>query len=175
MSTAFSNALSGLKANNQAINIVSGNLANENTYGYKANTVSFEELVSEIGGSAGQNLTGASVVPVSSQTFSQGSITTTGQPYDAAVQGNGFFVVKDPNGQQAFTRAGNFTLSATGQLLTQSGEFVEGWNGVNGVVNTNSPLTDITVPVAGLSEVANSLPFLNSASKLDRSTISFSM
>ncbi len=149
MSTAFSNALSGLQANSDAINVVSGNLANANTYGYKANTVSFQELVSEIG-NTGSNLNGAGVVPLSTQTFSQGSITTTGQPYDAAIQGNGFFVVQGQTGQQAFTRAGNFTLNANGQLLTQNGENVEGWNGLNGVVNTNAPLTSIVVPVAGL-------------------------
>src|SRR5580692_4464767 len=141
MSTAFSNALSGLQANSEAINVVSGNLANENTYGYKANTVSFEELVSEIGRANNANLTGSSVIPISTQqSFSQGSVTTTGQPYDAAIQGSGFFVVQSPEGQQAFTRAGNFTLSATGQLLTQNGENVEGWNGLNGIVNTNAPL-----------------------------------
>jgi flagellar hook protein FlgE len=150
MATAFSNALSGLKANSEAINVVSGNLANENTYGYKANQVSFEELVSSIGGSSTTNLSGGSVVPISSQSFSQGSITTTGQAFDAAIQGNGFFVVKDAGGQQAFTRAGNFTLDATGHLLTQGGENVQGWNGVNGFVNTNSPLTNIVLPVAGL-------------------------
>jgi len=149
MSTAFSNALSGLQANSDAINVVSGNLANANTYGYKANTVSFQELVSEIG-NTGSNLNGAGVVPLSTQTFSQGSITTTGQPYDAAIQGNGFFVVQGQTGQQAFTRAGNFTLNANGQLLTQNGENVQGWNGLNGVVNTNAPLANIVVPVAGL-------------------------
>ena len=150
MATAFSNALSGLKANSEAINVFSGNLANENTYGYKANQVSFEELVSSIGGSSTSNLSGGSVVPISSQSFSQGSITTTGQAFDAAIQGNGFFVVKDAGGQQAFTRAGNFTLDATGHLLTQGGENVQGWNGVNGIVNTNSPLANIVLPVAGL-------------------------
>src|ERR1700733_5688021 len=125
MGTAFSNALSGLQANSQAINVVSGNLANENTYGYKANQVSFEELVSEsLAGTADSNLTGGSVVPLSTQSFSQGSITTTGQPYDAAIQGNGFFVLQTPAGQQAFTRAGNFTVDSTGQLLTQTGENV---------------------------------------------------
>ena len=124
MSTAFSNALSGLGANSDAINVVSGNLANANTYGYKANTVSFQELVSEIG-NTGSNLNGAGVVPLSTQTFSQGSITTTGQPYDAAIQGNGFFVVQGQTGQQAFTRAGNRSLNANGQLLTQNGENVK--------------------------------------------------
>ncbi len=151
MGTAFSNALSGLKANSEAINVVSGNLANQNTYGYKANHVSFQELVSEsILGTSTSNLTGASVIPLSSQSFSQGSVTATGEPYDAAIQGNGFFVVQNALGQQAFTRAGNFTLDATGHLLTQSGGYVEGWNGINGAVNTNSPLSNIVVPVAGL-------------------------
>ena len=151
MGTAFSNALSGLKANSQAINVVSGNLANQNTYGYKGNHVSFEELVSQnLLGSTASNLTGAAVVALSSQSFVQGTVTTTGQPYDAAIQGNGFFVVKDPQGGQGFTRAGNFTLDSTGHLLTQSGSYVQGWNGINGLVNTNSPLSNIVVPVAGL-------------------------
>lgn len=160
MSTAFSNALSGLQANSDAINVVSGNLANENTYGYKANTVSFEELVSEIGASTTANLSGSSVVPSSSQqSFSQGSITSTGQPYDAAIQGNGFFVVQSPQGQQAFTRAGNFALDKAGNLLTQNGDNVQGWNGVNGVVNTNTPLTNIAVQVAGLNAPSASTAF----------------
>ena len=74
MGTAFSNALSGLKANSEAINVVSGNLANQNTYGYKANSVSFEELVSEsLSGSASSNVSGASVVPLASQSFPSGS------------------------------------------------------------------------------------------------------
>jgi len=179
MATAFSNALSGLQANSQAINVVSGNLANENTYGYKANTVSFEELVSEIGGSANTNLSGGSVVPISSQSFSQGSITTTGQSYDAAIQGNGFFVVQDAGGQQGFTRAGNFTLDATGHLLTQSGENVEGWNGVNGVVNTNSPLASIVLPVAGLRAPTTTTEFslnlnLNSGAAVGTTDATFS-
>ncbi len=151
MGTALANALAGLRANSAAINVVSGNLANQNTFGYKANTVSFEELVSQsLQGQTTSNLSGASVVPLSVQSFTQGTVTTTGQPYDAAIQGNGFFVVNSPQLGQGFTRAGNFKLDSTGHLLTQSGAYVEGWNGVNGFVNTNSPLSAIVVPVAGL-------------------------
>jgi len=179
MSTAFSNALSGLQANADAIDVVSGNLANASTYGYKANTVSFEELVNQLGTTSNSNLTGASVVPISTQTFSQGSITTTGQPYDAAIQGNGFFVVQDPSGQQAFTRAGNFTLNANGQLLTQNGEFVQGWNGLNGIVNTNAPLADIVVPVAGLRAPTTTTEFsltlnLNAGAQVGTTDATFS-
>jgi flagellar hook protein FlgE len=179
MSTAFTNALSGLLANAQAINVVSGNLANENTNGYKANSVSFEELVSQIGGPSNSNLTGAAVVPLSTQTFSQGSITTTGQPYDAAIQGSGFFVVQDTLGQQAFTRDGSFELSKDGDLLTHSGAFVQGWNGLNGFVNTNAPLSKIVVPVAGLQAPTVTTNFrlslnLNAAAQPGTSAATFS-
>ncbi|HWF09012.1 MAG TPA: flagellar hook protein FlgE [Bryobacteraceae bacterium] len=151
MGSAFSNALSGLTANALAIDVVSANLANQNTDGYKANDVSFEDLVSEsLGSQFGSNLVGGSAIPISNRSFSQGAITSTGQPYDAAVQGNGFFVLREPGGQQAFTRAGNFTVDANGHLLTQSGDSVEGWNASGGVVNTNTNPTDIVLPVAGL-------------------------
>jgi flagellar hook protein FlgE len=160
MGTAFSNALSGLQANSQAIDIVSANLANLNTYGYKAEQVSFDELVSQsLSGSNGTSLVGGSVSATSTQSLSQGSITTTGQPYDAAITGNGYFVLQSPAGQQAFTRAGNFTVDATGQLLTQTGDNVQGWNAVDGVVNTNSAVSNITLPVAGLSAPTASTAF----------------
>src|SRR5213080_1788717 len=94
MGTAFSNALSGLSANALAIDVVSGNLANLNTYGYKANQVSFEDLVSESLGGANSNLVGGSAIPISGRPFSQGSIAGTGNPFDAAIQGNGFFVLR---------------------------------------------------------------------------------
>lgn len=160
MGTAFSNALSGLQANSQAIDVVSANLANMNTYGYKAEQVSFEELVSQsLGGANGANLVGGSVNAISNQSLLQGAITTTSQPYDAAIQGNGFFVLQTPAGQQTFTRAGNFTVNATGQLLTQTGDNVQGWNAADGVVNTNSTVTNITLPVGGLSAPSASTAF----------------
>ncbi|HEX4278588.1 MAG TPA: flagellar hook protein FlgE [Bryobacteraceae bacterium] len=160
MGAAFSNALSGLTANALAIDVVSGNLANQNTFGYKANEVSFEDLVTEsLAAPNGSNLVGGSAIPISNRSFSQGSVTSTGQPYDAAIQGNGFFVLKTTTGQQAFTRAGNFTVDSTGHLLTQNGDSVEGWNAVNGVLNTNANTTDIVLPVAGLRQPSATTAF----------------
>jgi flagellar hook protein FlgE len=159
MGTAFSNALSGLSANSLAIDVVSGNLANLNTVGYKANQVSFEDLVSESLGGPNSNLVGGSAIPVSGRPFTQGSITSTGNQYDAAIQGNGFFVLRNSAGNQVFTRAGNFKLDSTGHLLTQTGDHVEGWNGVNGVINTNAGLSDIVLPVAGLRQPSTTTQF----------------
>ena len=154
MSTTFSNALSGLTANAQAIDIVSGNLANLNTYGYKVNTVAFQSLVNEnLGGDSSKSgSVGGSTVLRSSRTFTQGSVQNTGQAYDAAVQGNGFFVLRGVKNQQVFTRAGNFKVDASGHLLTQDGQFVQGWTAQNDVLNTSGNVGDIVLPISGLRQ-----------------------
>src|SRR5580658_5774748 len=117
MSSTFSNALSGLNANALAIDTVSGNLANLNTTGYKDNQVSFNDLLSgSINGETNTSVSG-SVIGQASTQFSQGSIQTTSQPFDAAIQGSGFFVLNTSAGQQTYTRQGNFTLNSSGELL----------------------------------------------------------
>jgi len=159
MGAAFANALSGLTANANAIGGVSGNLANLNTYGYKNNTMSFNDLVnSSLSGAQSSTVIGGSVVSQTSRNFSQGSIATTNQPYDAAVNGNGFFVLSTPGGQSVFTRGGNFKLDSQGHLVTQNGDLVQGWNQINGAVNTTGPIASIVVPTAGIQQ---SIPTAN--------------
>ena len=82
--------------------------------------------------------------------FSQGSIASTGQPYDAAIQGNGFFVLQTPAGEQVYSRAGNFSVDSAGNLVSAGGDNVAGWNAVNGVLNTSGAVSNITIPEAGL-------------------------
>lgn len=95
MSTSFSNALSGLKANAFAIDVVSGNLANLNTTAYKEGSVSFQNLVNDLAsGGGGGSTVGGSTIAVANRSFSQGSPQSTNQPFDAAIQGNGFFVLR---------------------------------------------------------------------------------
>jgi flagellar hook protein FlgE len=151
MFTVFNTALSGLNANSSAIDIVGNNLANLNTTGYKTETVEFQDLMSQqLGGSSASNQIGLGVSGAESvPQFTQGSITQTTGSFDAAIQGNGFFVVSGPNDQLLYTRAGNFTLDPTGHLQTASGEDVEGWNAQGGVVNPNSAVSDIVVPLNG--------------------------
>ena len=154
MSTAFSNALSGLNANSLAIDVVSGNLANLNTTGFKTNSVSFLDLVNQSlavsYGSTTEGTVGGSTIAQSIRSFTQGSIQSTSQPFDAAIQGGGFFVLQTASGQQAFTRSGNFKVDASGDLLTQSGQAVQGWNAIGGTLNTNGTITNIKLPTAGL-------------------------
>jgi flagellar hook protein FlgE len=149
MSSAYSNALSGLNSNSQAINIVSGNLANLSTAGYKDEQVSFEDLVNEslTGFSNSASISGSTTVQ-STQQFTQGTLETTGNPYDAAIQGGGFFVVNSSSGQQLFTRQGNFQVDSSGDLVTSTGQFVQGWNAVNGTVTTGGATGNIVLPTS---------------------------
>src|SRR5947209_10131072 len=117
MSTTFSNALSGLNANSLAIDVISGNLANLNTTGYKENSVSFQDLINQsldVGSSDGRTSVGGSTIAQTTRSFTQGSIQSTGAAFDAAIQGSGYFVVRGIGGQQGFTRAGNFTVDSSG-------------------------------------------------------------
>ena len=100
MFTSFNTALSGLNANTTAIDVVGNNLANLNTTGYKAETLSFHDLVTQsIGGLSGSTQVGFGVgVPITVHNFTQGATQSAGGPLDGAIQGDGFFIVNTPSG-----------------------------------------------------------------------------
>jgi len=152
MFDAFSTALSALTANSTAVNIIGNNLANLNTTGYKTDAVQFSDLMSQqIGGASTTSQVGMGVSGAqSTRQFTQGSIQQTSGPLDAAINGGGFFVVRDTSGQQLYTRAGNFKLGTDGSLLTANGDKVQGWNSGAGVLNLNGPVGNIVIPVNGV-------------------------
>jgi flagellar hook protein FlgE len=154
MLTSFSTALSALSADATAIDVVGNNLANINTPGFKASTVSFHDLVTQsLGAGLGETQVGFGVgTPVTLRQFSQGAIQSTGGPLDAAIQGDGFFVVQNSSGAILYTRGGNFQVDTDGNLITATGEKVQGWTQVGGVLNTNAPVGNITVPVGSLAQ-----------------------
>jgi flagellar hook protein FlgE len=144
---SFSAGLSGLTAQSVALNVIGNNLANINTVGYKASTVAFEDLVSQNVGSAGQVGLGVSPGNIS-QVFSQGSIETTRDATNAAIQGNGFFVVRTADGT-SYTRAGNFEFDRNGTLVTPDGHKVQGYTQIDpttGDIITSGEPGDIVVP-----------------------------
>lgn len=153
MLTSFSTALSALAADATAIDVVGNNLANLNTPGFKASTVSFHDLVTQsIGAGLGSTQVGFGVgTPITLRRFSQGAIQSTSGPLDAAIQGDGFFVVRTSTGATAYTRGGNFQVNSNGNLTTATEEELQGWTIANGVLNTNAPIGPITVPVGALA------------------------
>jgi len=151
MSGSFSIALSGLTADTDALDIVGNNLANLNTTGYKHTTASFYDLLAQTAGGGAIQIGGGVSATIGQSQFTQGSIQLTGGAFDGAIQGNGFFVVRDSNGDTLYTRAGNFQLDGTGTLITATGQDVQGWMATNGVVNTSGTVGNIVIPADALS------------------------
>jgi flagellar hook protein FlgE len=144
----FSIALSGLNAASNSLSVISNNLANLNTVGYKESHASFRDLFYQAVGTNGANdptqvgegVAVDSVTPV----FTNGNLQATGVPTDAAITGNGFFVVEQ-NGVMQFTRAGNFTINKSGQLTTQDGQLVMGYPAVDGVISPTQTIAPLEV------------------------------
>jgi flagellar hook protein FlgE len=164
--------LSGLNADSTALNTIANDLSNMNTTAFKAQTTNFSDLFYQQIGSTGAGnpiQVGAGVKVASNETdFTQGSINSNGNSTDVALNGNGFFVVN--NGAiQEYSRAGDFSLTQTGNLVTSNGLSVMGYPAVNGVVNTNAPLTAINIPV-GQVQQPQATTTLNMTTNLDSSS-----
>jgi len=115
-----------LMSHGNAMASIANNIANVNTTGYKGERAEFMDLFAGGSGSLyGSSLAsgnGSKIDSISMET-SSGVIEDTGRDLDAAISGNGFFVVSDGT-TQYYTRAGNFTLDADGYLRTQDGMYV---------------------------------------------------
>lgn len=118
--------VSGLKAQTLSMSVVSDNIANVNTIGYKKTTSTFSTLIS----GAGQEIAYApgGVKGAPRQLINQqGVLQSTQRPTDVAIVGGGFFVVQDDQGDQLFTRSGSFNENSRGQLQNSSGYLLQGW------------------------------------------------
>jgi flagellar hook protein FlgE len=156
MFTSFSTALSALNATSTAIDVVGNNLANMNTPGFKTSAMAFRDLVTQsLGAGLGDTQVGFGTgLPLTIREFTQGAIQTSSGLLDAAIQGDGFFVVNDQGGNTLYTRAGNFQVDKNGNLMTDTGQNVQGWTTINpatGAIDTNGPLGNIVLPVGSLN------------------------
>lgn len=174
--SAFSIPLSGLSASSDSLNVIANNLANLNTDGYKDESLTFSDIFNQMQGVSGngdpiQFGSGVEVGQVTSN-YSNGTVDSTGIASNMALQGNGFFVVENQGNQQtAFTRDGDFTVNAQGQLCTPEGQLVMGYPAVNGVVTQGAALAPITVnQAANIPAVATSS--FQMTTNLDASTTS---
>ncbi|MDX2192536.1 MAG: flagellar hook-basal body complex protein [Gemmatimonadales bacterium] len=151
--------VSGLRNHQTRMDVVGNNVANVNTVAFKASRVTFKEAFAQLlqGASRPPGDTGG-INPIQigsgmnigtiDQMFTQGSLESTGQNTDMAIQGNGFFVVSDGQ-RRVFTRAGNFQLDADGRLIAPNNGFVV--QGINaddtGNFSAASAITDIRLPL----------------------------
>ena len=130
---AFSTAISGIKAAQANLDVISNNIANASTVGFKASRAEFAEIYASSvsgGSNAGQ---GVELTEIRAD-FSQGSLDFTGNGLDLAISGNGFFIVSN-GGASEYTRAGSFLVDRDGFLTNESGNRLQGYQGnTDGVI-----------------------------------------
>jgi flagellar basal-body rod protein FlgG len=166
MLRALYTAATGMDAQQLKMDVISNNLANASTTGFKKTRAEFEDLLSDTirGASAPDARGGGNPTPLqvglgvrtgsTTRSFGQGELSNTQNPTDVAIQGNGFFRVQLPTGDFGYTRAGNFSLDATGRLVTQHGEVVEPGITVppDATAITIKPDGTVTATLAGRAE-----------------------
>ena len=130
MFNTFTTALAALNADAAGLTNVGNNLANLNTTGFKKEATQFHDLVAE-----------------AFRQFNQGAVQASGGNLDAAIQGDGFFAVRNASGKSVYTRAGSFHLDADNTLLTTTGEKVQGWTATNGKVDAGGAVGDSVLPM----------------------------
>ncbi len=131
-------AKTGMEAQQTQLDVISNNLANVSTNGFKTGHAVFEDLMYQNLRQVGSNTSDQSTLPTglqiglgvrtvaTSRTFSQGSLQQTNNNLDVAIQGNGFFEVTMPDGTTGYTRDGSFQLDNQGRLVNAAGLLVQG-------------------------------------------------
>jgi flagellar hook protein FlgE len=152
---ALFTAVSGLNSNQTYLGVVGNNIANSNTDGFKSSDPIFENLVSQTmsGTSSSQEGLGTDVYSIQ-QEFGQGALQTTSNPLDMAIDGNGFFIVQAPNGSTFYTRNGQFSENASGNIVDPMGNVVQGYPlSSSGVASSGSP-QDISLNTGAIAPKA---------------------
>jgi flagellar basal-body rod protein FlgG len=137
MLRALHTAASGMEAQQLNIDTIAHNLANINTSGFKYRRAQFHDLLYQNLRQAGASNTATTEIPVGLQIglgtkpvateiiFTQGDFTSTSNPLDLVIQGQGFFQIRQANGQIAYTRSGNFHLNRDGNIVTGDGDLLD--------------------------------------------------
>ncbi len=146
---SFQTGLSGLNAASRNLDVIGNNIANANTVGAKVARAEFSEIVAASTLAANGRTAGIGVeIATVSQQFTQGAVSLTGSAQDIAINGAGFFRVTLPDGSTAYTRAGEFKLDTSGNIVTNAGAKLMGYpTSVDGVA-TSSTLQPMQLPTS---------------------------
>jgi flagellar hook protein FlgE len=141
---AFDTAISGINAASADLNVISNNIANASTVGYKTSRAEFADVFATSLLGAGGNAIGKGVsLSAVTQEFGQGNISFTDNALDLAISGGGFFQLS-VDGALQYTRAGNFKVDREGYVVSNAGSRVQGFQ-VNAVGDVTGQLGDIQI------------------------------
>lgn len=151
---SYQQALSGLGAASSDLDVIGNNIANANTVGFKQGQAQFADMYASSMATAVSNQIGIGTrLSEVQQQFSQGTITTTNQALDVAINGNGFYQLSN-NGSTVYSRNGVFHLDNTGKIVNSAGLQLMGYAAdSNGVVNSASTVP-LSVPTANIAPTA---------------------
>jgi flagellar hook protein FlgE len=158
LTSAMNTALTGMSAAETQVDVAGNNLANSQTVGFKESTPVFATQLfvtqsmgsppTEGNGGTNPRQIGLGVrVAEISPSFTQGAIEVSNSPSDLAIQGDGFFIVEDSEGEHLYTRNGIFKLNASNELVTVTGERVLGFGVNDDFVIQQSSLVPLTIPL----------------------------
>ena len=184
MMRSLYSGVSGLQNHQTRMDVIGNNVSNVNTIGFKRGRVNFQDMISqqmsgaakpteELGGVNPKEVGLGMTVAAIDNIFNQGNLQSTGVSTDIAIQGNGFFIMK--NGEETFyTRAGAFSVDSEGTLVNPAnGMRVQGWMAeeVNGqmMVTTAATPTDLVIPV-GAKDPPKATQNVNYACNLNKNT-----
>lgn len=149
---SFQQGLSGLNATSKNLEVIGNNVANASTYGAKSSRAEFADLYATAMNGAGATGAGIGVsVSAIAQQFTQGNITSTGNPLDMAIKGAGFFQVRDTNNQVLYTRNGQFKLDKEGFIVNNQLQKLMGYPAnAQGVIQPGQA-GPLQLPTAGIN------------------------
>ncbi len=148
-------SLSGLRSSSLAMGVIGNNVANVNTVGFKSSRSEFAEILSSSLG-ANINIGGGVQLVATVPDFQQGSVVTTGKVTDLAIDGEGFFIVSNGEGN-FYTRAGTFVIDKDGYLVNPEGYRLQGWSIDEATGALGSVLGDINLSGVSMPAKASSL------------------
>lgn len=149
-------AVSGIDASQTYLDVIGNNIANSNTTAYKSESVGFTDLLAEqIAGASGPTSSSGGINPEAigagvevgsvEESQVQGGIQQTNVPSDVAIQGSGFLVASLA-GATYYTRDGQLSLDANGDLVAPNGALIQGWEANDGTIDNDAPTTTVTIP-----------------------------
>lgn len=129
---SFRTALSGLSAANANLGVISNNIANNNTTGFKQSRAEFGDIfsLSNLGMSSSRSIGSGVKLNAVTQQFTQGNLETTGNALDLGLNGEGFFMLKD-GGATVYTRAGGFSIDKDGYIVNSAGRRLQGFTALD--------------------------------------------
>jgi flagellar hook protein FlgE len=147
----FQQGLSGLHASSKSLEVIGNNIANANTFGAKVSRAEFADVYANVAGGSSNAIGIGTTVAAVAQQFTQGNISTTENPLDLAINGSGFFQMRDGRGATVYSRDGAFKVDRNGFVTNNQDQRLMGYpaDGTGNIIAGSA--APLQMPTAGIT------------------------